>query len=92
MGSKAQHLAIVSEGKYNKDRILMLGDALGDLEAAQKNGVHFYPINPGKAEASWKRFHDEAFDAFIAQRYTGDYENKIITDFKTCLPDYPAWL
>jgi len=92
MGSKAQHLAIVSDGKYDKDHIIMLGDALGDLGAAQKNGVHFYPINPGNEEISWKRFHDEAFDAFISQRYDGDYENKNITEFKNCLPDNPAWL
>lgn len=92
MGNKAQHLAIVSNGKYNKDRIIMLGDALGDYEAAQRNGVHFYPINPGSEEISWKRFHNETFDAFISQRYNGDYENKTITEFKNCLPDNPAWL
>ncbi|MCI0498462.1 MAG: hypothetical protein L0Y36_02100 [Planctomycetales bacterium] len=91
MGSKAQHLSIVSNGKYDKDKIIMLGDALGDLDAARKKGVHFYPIIPGSEEASWKRFYDEAFDKFIAGRYEGDYEEKMIEEFQKCLPDHPVW-
>ena len=46
-------------------RILMIGDAPGDLKAARANGALFYPINPGAEDLSWKRFHDEAFDRFV---------------------------
>jgi phosphoglycolate phosphatase-like HAD superfamily hydrolase len=92
MGSKAQHLAIVSQTKYDKDNIIMLGDALGDLDAAEKNSVLFYPINPGGEEASWKRFHDEAFDKFIANNYNGDYEKNVITEFEKTLPTHPEWM
>lgn len=91
MGSKAQQLAAVSSGKYDQDKIIMLGDALGDLEAAKRNGVLFHPINPGHEEASWKRFHDEAFDRFIAGRYAGDYEDAAVSEFENCLPEYPSW-
>lgn len=91
MGSKAQHLATVSETKYEKDKILMLGDALGDLDAAKTNDVLFYPINPGKEDASWKKFHDEAFDKFISCSYVGAYEEAVITEFKKCLPEHPSW-
>ena len=91
MGSKAQHLAIVSHSKYDKDNIIMLGDALGDLDAAEKNSVFFYPINPGGEKASWKKFHDEAFDKFIANNYNGDYKKNIITEFEKTLPTYPEW-
>jgi hypothetical protein len=31
----------------------MVGDAMGDLEAAKANGVLYYPINPGAEDASW---------------------------------------
>ena len=91
MGSKAQHLAIVSDGKYDKDKIIMLGDALGDLEAATKNGVLFYPIKPGSEDASWKQFHDEAFDKFIFGNYAGPYGDSVIAEFKKCLLDHPMW-
>jgi phosphoglycolate phosphatase-like HAD superfamily hydrolase len=92
MGSKAEHIEIVSNGKYDKDKILMVGDAIGDMKAAKKNNVLFYPINPGNEVASWKRFHDEAFDEFISGQYAGSYEKKLIEEFDECLPENPPWL
>ena len=91
MGTKAEHLKIVSDGKYDKNKIIMLGDAPGDHSAAKKNGLLFYPINPGDEDASWQRFHDEAFDKFMAGKYAGEYEQKMITQFDACLPEHPKW-
>lgn len=91
MGSKAEHLAIVSNGKYRKDRVVMLGDALGDRDAAAKNGVLFYAINPGDENASWKRFYKEVFDLFIAGRYAGAAEQAVIASFEQCMPEHPSW-
>ena len=91
MGKKAEHLAIISE-KYDKDKILMVGDAPGDRNAALVNDLLFYPINPGAEEQSWKRFHDEAFDKFIEGSYAGEYEEKVIAEFDECLPENPPWL
>jgi len=91
MGTKAEHLGVMCE-KYDKDKILMIGDAPGDQNAARKNGVLFYPINPGAEDASWKRFYDEVFDKFIAGKYGGAYENKVIAEFDGFLPVNPPWL
>ncbi len=91
MGKKAEHLTIVSNGKYAKDKIIMLGDAPGDMNAAKANNVLFYPINPGDEDNSWKRFHDEAFDKFMNGKYSGEYEDKVITEFDECLPEHPSW-
>ena len=91
MGTKAQHLSFVSNGKYDKDKIIMLGDAPGDMKAAKTNDVLFYSINPGDEDNSWKRFHDEAFDKFMNGQYAGDYENKVIAEFEQCLPKHPNW-
>jgi phosphoglycolate phosphatase-like HAD superfamily hydrolase len=91
MGKKAEHLAIVSNGKYDKDKIIMVGDAPGDLKAAKDNDLAFYAINPGDEARSWKRFHDEAFDKFMAGRYAGKYEKMVIDEFETCLPEHPQW-
>ena len=77
--------------KFDNSKILMMGDAPGDQEAAKKNGVLFYAINPGKEDDSWKRFHDEAFDKFIAGKYAGEYEDKIIAEFDEYLPENPDW-
>ena len=90
MGKKAEHLAVMCE-KYDTDKILMMGDALGDQDAAEQNGVLYYPINPGDEGTSWKRFHDEAFDKFTADTYAGDYQNMVKTEFAGYLPETPPW-
>jgi phosphoglycolate phosphatase-like HAD superfamily hydrolase len=91
MGTKAQHLEYAAKGRYDKDHILMVGDAPGDLKAARANEALFYPVVPGKETESWKRFHDEAFDRFIKGRFAGSYEQKLIAEFERCLPEKPAW-
>ncbi|MBN1818838.1 MAG: HAD hydrolase-like protein [Sedimentisphaerales bacterium] len=91
MGTKAQHLDYASTGKYTKNHVLMIGDAPGDLKAARSVGALFFPVNPGHEAASWKRFHDEAFDKFIKGQYTGDYEAGLIAEFDACLPENPPW-
>ena len=91
MGKKAEHLKYATEGKYDKSRVLMMGDAPGDMKAAKANNVLFYPILPGNEVASWQRFHDEAFDKFINGRYAGGYEAQLIAEFDSTLPELPSW-
>jgi len=91
MGTKTQHLEYATKGKYEKDHVLMIGDAPGDMKAARANNALFYPVNPGDEDKSWKRFHDEAFDKFINGEYAGKYEEKLIAEFNACLPENPPW-
>src|SRR5262249_43044186 len=42
LGTKKQHLKLAAGGKYPADRVLMIGDALGDLEAARGNNALFF--------------------------------------------------
>jgi len=98
MGTKAQHLGYATKGspqdtlrRYEKNHVLMVGDAPGDMKAAKDNDALFYPINPGDEDKSWKRFHDEAFDKFVNGRYAGDYEKKLIAEFDAALPETPPW-
>ena len=91
IGSKAEHLHYGACGKYDPGRILMIGDAPGDMKAAKDNGVLFYPINPGREAASWQRFHDEAADRFLAGEYAGPYEQTLIDEFLALLPETPPW-
>ena len=90
-GKKALHLQLAARGKYPADRILMIGDAPGDLRAARANGALFFPVNPGREEASWERFHDEAVHRFLAGAYAGAYEEELIAEFDALLPEVPPW-
>ena len=91
MGKKTEHLAFATNGKYEPNNILMIGDAPGDMKAAKANNALFYPINPGNEEKSWQRFYEEAFDKFIKGQYAGAYEEKVIAEFDRYLPESPPW-
>lgn len=90
-GSKYEHIKLGAKDKYEDDRILMIGDAPGDMEAAKDNGVLFYPINPGDEENSWKRFYYEGLDKFLNGEYKGNYEDEVISEFDKYLPSSPVW-
>jgi phosphoglycolate phosphatase-like HAD superfamily hydrolase len=88
-GTKKEILAVA--GKYTPGKVLMVGDAPGDLEAARANGTLFFPINPGAEEASWQRLYEEGLDRFVAGTFAGDYEKKLIEEFDRRLPEEPPW-
>lgn len=90
-GTKTEHLKYAAKGKYADDKILMIGDAPGDYKAAQDNGVLFFPINPGREEASWERFYKEGLDKFFEGTYAGTYEEELIEEFNAYLPSTPPW-
>lgn len=91
LGTKKEHLQIAAVGKYQANHILMVGDALGDLEAAKASGALFYPINPGHEVESWKRFYEEALDRFFNETYQGEFETGLIEHFQALLPETPPW-
>ena len=90
-GKKAEHIEMASSGRYADGKVLMIGDAPGDMKAARANNALFYPVNPGDEDKSWQRFHDEALDKFVAGQYAGDYEAALIEEFDAYLPDTPPW-
>jgi phosphoglycolate phosphatase-like HAD superfamily hydrolase len=91
MGTKAEHIKYAAVGKYPEDKILMIGDAPGDLNAAKSNGVLFFPVNPGFEEHSWELFFNEALEKFFNGTYKGEYEAKLIKVFQNLLPEKPNW-
>jgi len=91
LGGKVEHLGLAAGGKYPNNHILLVGDAIGDLKAAQANQALFYPINPGGEEASWRLFYEEALDRFLNESYEGEYETELIRKFKALLPEIPPW-
>lgn len=91
MGTKGQHIEFASTGRYAPDKILMIGDANGDLKAARQNKALFFPINPGDEDSSWQRLFEEGLDKFFAGEYAGAYEASLIAEFEKYLPDTPPW-
>ena len=90
-GGKKETLGQAAGYGYEKGKVLMMGDAPGDLKAARAVGALFYPINPGHEEESWERFHGEACDHFLNGGYAGEYEAELIAEFQAYLPESPTW-
>ncbi|HEX7961678.1 MAG TPA: HAD hydrolase-like protein [Terriglobales bacterium] len=91
LGTKKQHLKLAAGDKYAANRVLMIGDALGDLEAARASNALFFPINPGHEEESWERFFKEGFQRFLAGEFAGTYQAALIAEFDKLLPSSPPW-
>jgi len=92
IGTKAEQIRLAASGKYADGRILLVGDAPGDLEAAREAGVRFYPIVPGREVESWRQFNATFFDRFLAGQYGEDQENAQIDAFLKALPEQPPWI
>ena len=91
MGSKKEHIHLASQGKYQPENILMIGDAPGDMKAARGNDAWFFPINPGEEDKSWEFFFNEAAEKFKNGDYTKEYEEYLVIQFEKKLPDTPPW-
>ncbi len=91
MGSKAEHLQMAMDGRWTNDKVLMIGDALGDLKAAKANNAMFFPINPGHEDASWKRFSSDILDMVLGGSYACEPMNRAIAEFGGYLPEVPPW-
>lgn len=85
LGSKKDQLSLGSSGKYPPEKVLMVGDAPSDLDAATAVGASFYPISPGKEEESWLRLLKEGLPKFFSGSYRGVYEQRLIADFRNGL-------
>ncbi|MGM9682841.1 MAG: HAD family hydrolase [Eubacteriales bacterium] len=77
--------------QYGEGRILMIGDAMGDHQAATEAGSAFYPIFPNAEDSSWKNFHDSVSDIFTRGEYTPEMQEKYVDRLKTILSDRPGW-
>jgi phosphoglycolate phosphatase-like HAD superfamily hydrolase len=90
-GTKTEHIAMAAKGKYDDNKILMIGDAKGDLDASKNNGILFFPIIPGKENESWSKFIDEGLVKFINGSFQGNYEESLRKEFIIALPSIPPW-
>ena len=69
VGSKAACIAEMLKFGYDLDKVVMVGDAPGDCDAAEKNGVWYYPILVNHEKESW----DEAISVAFGKLQSGTY-------------------
>lgn len=80
-GSKAFCIGELLKKGYDARKVLMCGDAPGDLQAAEKNGVYYYPILVRDEARSWQEFMSEGLDRLISGTYGGEYQSKKRSQF-----------
>lgn len=57
-GSKAYCIKELLKFEYDVNKVVMIGDSLGDLDASQQNGILFYPILFEQENQSWEKVMD----------------------------------
>lgn len=91
MGKKGHHIETVRKNcGYDSSKILMLGDADGDLKAVKQNSGLFYPVSAGHEREAWKNLPG-FFEKFIQGGYAGETENQLLDDFSKVLLETPPW-
>ena len=80
-GTKAYCIQELLKKGYDQDKVVMCGDAMGDMDAAKTNGVFYYPILANFEKESWSEFIDVGFDKFLSGTYNGEYQSKKNEEF-----------
>ena len=80
-GSKAHCISEMLKFGYVLDHVVMVGDAPGDCDAAEANGVWYYPILVNDEANSWKEFQDVAVEKLQNGTFA-DYQTEKKTEFK----------
>lgn len=75
-GSKEFCIRELLQVGYDREHVLMCGDAPGDLDAADKNQVFFYPILVRYEKESWREFREKAMKKLLKGSYGGDYQKE----------------
>ena len=75
VGSKGHCIAEMLKFGYDPNKVLMIGDAPGDCDAAEKNGVRYYPILVNHEKESW----DEAIAVAFPKLRAGEYDGYGVT-------------
>ena len=81
VGSKAFCIGEMLKKGYDKDKVLMTGDAPGDFDAAKKNDVFYYPILVRHEKESWDEFQETAVSKLVDGVYGGEYQQQKIEQF-----------
>lgn len=85
VGSKANSIATMLACGYESRKVMMVGDAMGDAQAAAANGVAFVPILPGREAESWRRLQEEALPKLLHGTFNPDYQAELLAALRSAL-------
>ncbi len=77
VGSKAFCIGEMLKFGYEKEKTLMVGDAPGDLDAAEKNGVYFFPILVNHERQSWDELISTGLEKLENGTFGGEYQQSL---------------
>ena len=80
-GTKAYCIQELLKKGYDPSKVVMCGDAPGDMDAAKVNGVFYYPIKVNFEKESWTEFIDVGFGKLLDGSFGGDYQSEKIDEF-----------
>lgn len=81
VGSKAFCIGEMLKFGYKQENTLMVGDAVGDMEAADKNGVYFFPILVNHEKESWNELISEGLPRLANGTFGGEYQDNLKARF-----------
>ena len=85
VGSKANSIATMLACGYESRKVMMVGDAMGDAQAAAANGVAFVPILPGREADSWRRLQEEALPKLLHGTFSPAYQAELLAALRSAL-------
>lgn len=85
VGSKANSIAAMLACGYESRKVIMVGDSMGDAQAAAANGVSFVPILPGREKQSWQRLNEEALPKLLHGTFSQEYQNQLVAGLRSAL-------
>jgi len=84
-GSKSFCIGEMLKFGYEPDHVLMVGDAPGDCEAAEENGVWFFPNLVKQEKESWTELQEHALNKLADGSFGGLYQDTRKQEFLTNL-------
>ena len=81
VGSKAYCIEEMLKKGYLPQNVMMVGDALGDYDAARKNGVFYFPILVRKEKESWTEFKETAVRKLMDKNFAGEFQEQKVEQF-----------
>lgn len=81
VGSKAYCIGEMLKKGYDRDKVMMTGDAPGDYDAAKKNDVFYYPILVRREKESWEELKEIAVAKLVDGSFAGAYQESKIEQF-----------
>ena len=85
VGSKANSIASMLACGYESRKVVMVGDSMGDAQAAAANGVSFVPIVPGRETESWHRLQEEALPKLLHGTFGPAYQAELLAALRSAL-------